>query len=137
MNRTAGFMTLQLSLLLVSRHSKLVTRELLSTFISLWSCEPLRQFSTPPAIEEAADPHERVFEVGGHRRNATKTVYIFQDVFSSPGLQSMMVAGRTAFDAMEVLLIELLVARLLTIDHLNQQCVRLLRQEWPMVNTII
>lgn len=131
MNRTAGFMALQLALLLVSRRSELVTKDLIAAFTSLWTSEPLRQFCTPPVLEEAADPHERAVNVAGSRRNVTKTFYIFHDILSIPGLRLMTTPN--AFAAMESLLIELLVARLLTIDHVNQQCVRFLREDWPTV----
>lgn len=131
MNRTAGFMTLQLALLLIARRSELITKDICTTLIRLWTCDPIRKFSTPSVPDEAADPHNRAVDTGTNRR---KPAYIFEDVLSIYGLSNMIEGeGRRSFHAMELFLIELLDAKLLTIEHINQQCVRFLRVEWPAV----
>lgn len=135
MNRTAGFMTLQLALLVIVRRSELLTKEVISPFITLWTCDPLKPFSTPTVPEEAPDPHHRAVDTSGTNRR--KAAYIFQDVLNIHGLSNMMESGgHHSFDAMERLLVELLYAKLLTIEHINQQCVRFLRVEWPEVKCL-
>lgn len=135
MNRTAGFMTLQLALLVIARRSDLFTKHMITAFMDLWTCHPIRPFSTPSVPDEAADPHHRAVDTGVNRR---KHAYIFQDVLSIPGLANMIEADdHQSFDAMERFLVELLHAKLLTIEHINQQSVRLLRVEWPEVKHFI
>lgn len=135
MHRTAGFMTLQLALLLIARRSELITKDLVAAFLSVWTCASLRPFTTPPIAEEAADPHERAVDTSSKGR---KIIYIFQDVLSIYGLSEMVdgCGGRQSFAAMELLLVELLAGGLLTIEHINQQCVRFLRVEWPTVRRL-
>lgn len=62
------------------------------------------------------------------------TTSIFQDVISNHYLRRLMSSSRMAFIAFELFLTELIKAEFLSINQLNDQCVVLLREEWPIVS---
>lgn len=117
----------------------MVTVDFVKPFIKLWKIPSLRVLTTPPSAplalstdSDSADDHQD--EETSKRTNTTNSPYIFNEIVSSHYVRmlSMNRSGGGAFAALERFLSEMLSAQLITSYHLNDQCVALLREEWPV-----
>lgn len=121
----------------------MITVDFIKPFITLWKIPSLRSLTMPPDSNDS-DVVEEQFVANGETERETKTAavisspYIFNEILSHHYMRmlSMSIMRTTStnnpFVALERFLWELLIANLITSHHLNDQCVSLLREEWPV-----
>lgn len=115
--RNTAFYMLQLVILCIISRCELITNVFLEKLFKLWRLEKLSPYiSAPPTTDKA--PKRKVED------------FIFSNVISARLIFTMQGKGRRTLEAYGDFIIELVKEKFITIDHINEQSVRLYKTEW-------
>lgn len=118
--RNIAFYTLQLVLQIIVNRVDLITKQLLMKTYTLWRHEKLLPFTSPDLQSD---------EITQNRIKVDN--FVFSNVISARLLLIMQGKSRINFEVLGNFLVELVRENFITADHINEQSVRLYKQEWP------
>lgn len=128
------FLYANCGLISVTNRHDLVTAALIQKCMDLWKCDKLSCFAVAPIEVENDDEPKSDTSKDALAQRKINTNYIFADVLTPLFVQSQLSASKQSWDVLSVLIIQLLKNKLMTINYLSRQCVKLLRYEWSHVS---